>query len=85
MNLVDWIGTLGVFQILLAYILNIIGKMNKQSISFILLNLAGAAMACAASILMRYWPFIILEGTWATVTSISLINYLKKKINGRRN
>lgn len=78
MNLVDWIGTIGVFQILLAYILNIIGKMNKNSISFILLNLVGAGMACAASIMMHYWPFIILEGVWATVTSISLINYLRK-------
>lgn len=78
MNLVDWIGTIGVFQILLAYILNIVGKMNKNSISFILLNLVGAGMACAASIMMLYWPFIILEGVWATVTSISLINYLRK-------
>lgn len=78
MKNVDWIGFIGVFQILLAYILNVIGKLEKKDLAFILLNLIGAGMACLASILMEYLPFILLEGIWAFVSLISLIKYKKQ-------
>ncbi|MBG7631698.1 MAG: hypothetical protein IZT56_14875 [Bacteroidetes bacterium] len=77
MSTIDWLGFIGVFQILLAYILNVMGKLEKGHLTFILLNLIGAAMACLASILMNYLPFIILEGVWTFVTLISLIKYKK--------
>jgi hypothetical protein len=77
MNKVDWIGFIGVFQILLAYILNVTGKLDKRSLTFILLNFIGASMACLASILMNYLPFIILEGVWAIVSLIALIKNKK--------
>jgi hypothetical protein len=78
MNEVDWIGFAGVFQILLAYVLNVIGKVEKNDLTFILLNLIGAGMACYASVLMNYMPFILLEGIWAGVSLISLIKYFKR-------
>jgi hypothetical protein len=78
MNTIDWIGFIGVFQILLAYILNVFGKIKSEELTFILLNFLGASMACIASILMKYIPFIILEGVWALVSLISLIKYITK-------
>jgi len=75
MSNIDWIGFIGVFQILLAYILNVIGKLESKDLTFILLNLIGAIMACLASILMEYFPFVILEGVWTIVSIISLIQY----------
>ena len=78
MNLTDWLGTIGVLQILLAYFLNVIGKLSSKSLAFILLNLIGASMACFASVLLKYWPFIVLEGVWALVSLYSFINYLSK-------
>jgi len=78
MNTVDWIGFLGVFQILLAYSLNVLGKVSNKDLAFILLNLIGAAMACLASILLNYWPFIILEAVWALVSLYSLLKFRKK-------
>ncbi|PKQ45052.1 CBU_0592 family membrane protein [Confluentibacter flavum] len=77
MGLTDWIGFIGVFQILLAYFLNVIGKISNKSLVFILLNLVGATMACFASILLKYWPFIILEGVWALVSLYSLIEKIR--------
>jgi hypothetical protein len=77
MNNIDWIGFIGVFLILLAYILNVMGKLKNKDLTFILLNLIGAGVACFASILMRYLPFIILEGVWTIVSLISLLNYKK--------
>jgi len=79
MNTVDWIGFVGVFQILLAFILNIFGKLDRKDLAFILLNLVGAGMACLASILMGYLPFIILEGVWTFVSLISLIRRIVLK------
>lgn len=79
MNTVDWIGFVGVFQILLAYMLNIFGKLEKKDLTFILLNLIGASLACLASILMKYMPFILLEGVWALVSLIALLKFKRAK------
>ena len=78
MSIIDWVGFLGVLQILLAYSLNVIGKVSNKNLTFIMLNLFGAAMACLASILLNYWPFIILEAVWTLVSLYALINYKKK-------
>lgn len=79
MNEVDWIGFAGVFQILLAYVLNVTGRVDKHDLSFILLNLIGAGMACYASVLMNYIPFILLEGIWAAVSLVALVKYRNPK------
>ena len=73
MNLTDWIGSIGVFMILLAYFLNVTHKIKSNSLLFVLLNLIGAIMACVASVLIDYLPFVILEATWAAVSVFALI------------
>jgi len=75
MQAVDWLGFIGVLQILLAYFLNVTKKVNSNSLVFILLNFIGATMACIASILLNYLPFIILEGIWALIALYSLIKF----------
>lgn len=71
----DYIGFTGVFILLVAYLLNLAGKLSKNSLLYILLNLFGAGMACIASYLIHYIPFVILEGTWTVVSLGALINY----------
>jgi hypothetical protein len=78
-NMVDLIGFIGVFQILLAYTLSIAGKLEKNDLIFILLNLIGAGMACLASVLMNYLPFMILEGVWTVVSLFALVKYKRIK------
>ena len=80
MTAIDWIGSLGVFQILLAYILNMTGRVNNTDLAFILLNLIGAGMACLASVLMEYIPFIVLEAAWSFVSFVALVKYLKPNV-----
>jgi hypothetical protein len=77
MNATDWLGFIGVALILLAYFLNEIGKISNKNIAFILLNLIGSTLACLASVLINYWPFIILEAAWALVSAVSLYKYYK--------
>ena len=77
MTLTDWIGFIGVTILLIAYFLNLRGIILKDSFSYLLLNLIGAGIACIASVLLKYLPFIILETSWTLVSAIGLINYLK--------
>lgn len=77
MNNTDIIGTIGVGLILLAYFCSIFGWMNGKGKSFFLLNIVGAGLACYASWLIDYWPFVILEGTWFLVSMLGLIKNYK--------
>lgn len=79
-SLSDWIGFIGVSILLIAFLLNLLKKITQDSVLYVSLNLAGAALACLASVIISYLPFIILEGTWTLVSLISLIRILRFKI-----
>lgn len=76
MKLNDWIGFVGISIILIAYFLNISNRLSKDGITYILLNIFGGALACLASVLIHYLPFIILEGAWTVISFISLLKYM---------
>jgi hypothetical protein len=78
MNTNDIIGTIGVGLILIAYFLNIFSWIKKEGVLFYVMNIVGASIACFASVLISFWPFIILEGTWAIVSVIGLMKTIKK-------
>ena len=78
MTLTDLIGTIGVTILLIAYLLNLVHKIKNNSPAYLLLNFTGAAIACLASVLLKYWPFIILEGCWTIVSAAGIISYLNK-------
>ncbi|WP_422860737.1 ACT domain-containing protein [Flagellimonas sp. S174] len=71
-NLSEWLGFLGVLQILLAYFLNISEKLGTNNVMFKALNIFGALMAFVASYLLRFYPFMVLEAIWFTIALISL-------------
>ena len=45
----DWIGFAGVTIMLIAYFLNLNNRIAKDSLTYLLLNLVGAGIACVAS------------------------------------
>ncbi len=73
------IGTVGVSLLLLAFFLNLFRIISVDNRLYTLLNLAGAGIACYASWLIGFMPFVILEGTWAAVALVALIRPLVKK------
>jgi hypothetical protein len=73
----DIIGTVGVALTLIAYFSVIFNWLSGKSILFFLLNIFGAGLACFASWLIHYWPFVILEGTWSIISLVGLIKNLK--------
>jgi len=79
MKISDWIGFAGVSILLLAFFLNLINKIKKEELSYILLNIIGAGVACWASAMIKYLPFVVLEGCWTIVSFYGLIVYFKTK------
>ena len=75
----DIIGTAGVGLILVAYFMNTFKLIAKEGAFYFLLNTTGAAIACYASWLINYVPFIILEAVWTIVSVVALMNVLRKK------
>jgi hypothetical protein len=75
MTVTDITGFFGVFLLLIAFFLNLFGKIRRESLLYILLNIAGAGIAAVASCLLNYLPFIILESTWTIVSVVALIRY----------
>ena len=73
----DWVGTMGVTLLLIAFGLNLLNKISQKSLLYILLNCIGASLACLASVLINYIPFIILEAVWTIVSLAALVNYFK--------
>lgn len=78
MNSNDLIGTIGVGIILIAYFLNMFSLIPNNGKLFYILNIIGAGIACFASYLINYIPFVILEGTWALVSVVGLVKSIKK-------
>jgi hypothetical protein len=76
----DIIGIIGVGMILIAYFLNTEKLIPQNGKLYYTLNVIGAAIACYASFLISYWPFIILEGTWTLVSLYGLMRVMKIKI-----
>jgi hypothetical protein len=78
MEINDIIGSIGVTLMLLAYLLNIIDKIDDDDISYILLNLVGGALAFVASYMINYYPFMVLEGAWMLISIWGLFDYFEK-------
>jgi predicted permease len=74
MKLSDILASLGVIILLVAFGLNLYKKLPAESKTYSLLNFIGASICCFASCLIRFYPFIALEGAWAVVALLSLFN-----------
>jgi hypothetical protein len=80
MNFNDMVGATGVGLLLLAYFLNTFLLIQKDGKLFFTMNIVGAALACYASVLINYVPFIILEAAWclASIAGAYKIHFKKQ-------
>ena len=67
------IGSIGVTLLLAAFFLTLFRYVSQESRLYVLLNIIGAGLSCYASVLIRYWPFVVLEGCWSLVALAALI------------
>jgi len=69
----DIIASIGVIILLIAFFLNLNKKLKADSKAYILMNFIGAGVCCYASYMVKFYPFVVLEGIWAFVALISLL------------
>jgi hypothetical protein len=67
------IGLIGVGLLLIAFFLNLFKFLRSESYLYMTLNLVGGAVACYSSYLIDFMPFVLLEGTWATVAAVGVV------------
>ena len=72
MSVPDAIGSSGVTLLLVAFFLNLFGWLEVRTRAYQMLNVAGAGLACWASWMIGFIPFVVLEGTWAAVAAVAL-------------
>jgi hypothetical protein len=79
MNLNDWIGSIGVAILLIAFVLILLNKISKNGMVYLLMNFIGSGLAGVASYLIHYTPFIILELAWMLASLIGMLQYYRGK------
>lgn len=73
----DVVGTAGVTLLLLAFALQLTGRLSRRSVPYAALNLLGASLACWAATQIPFVPFVVLEGTWAIVAGAALVRAVR--------
>jgi len=80
MNYNEIVGTMGVGLILIAYYLDTTVIITKNGKLFYVMNILGAALACYASWLIGFIPFVVLEAAWTLVSIYGLMKTMKIKM-----
>ena len=73
MKISDIVASIGVIILLIAFFLNLNKRLSAESKAYILMNFIGAGICCYASWMVKFYPFVVLEGIWAFVAAISLL------------
>ena len=72
MRLSDFLASSGVVILLMAFLLNLYKKLPAHSKIYTLMNFVGAVLCCISSVLIKFYPFIVLEAIWASFALLSL-------------
>lgn len=75
-GLVDIIGYLGSFLIILAYALNSLEKIESSSVKYQMLNLIGGIFVLSNSWFYGAFPSVVISIFWVLVATISIYKVL---------
>ncbi|MDF1543534.1 MAG: hypothetical protein P1R58_00365 [bacterium] len=77
-GLETWVGSLGVAILLVAFALNMMGKLSEQEKPYLTMNIIGALLAAYYAWAGGAIPFLILEVVWALAALFQLVVPNKK-------
>ena len=79
MHLVDIVEVIGSLLILAGFAASQLGKLDAHSVPYLVLNIIGSAILAVIAAAQQSWGFLLLEGTWAIVSSASLVARLIRR------
>ena len=74
----DFIGNLGVFLIIVSYLLLQLKKVESTTLSYSLMNLVGAALVIVSLLENFNISAFIIEVFWVLISFIGVFNYFNK-------
>ena len=77
MDTANWIGSLGVALLLLAFFLSLFKFIAQDGFACIGMNIAGSALACWSSWMIAFMPFVVLEAVWCLVATAALAKRIR--------
>ena len=66
-------GIIGVFCILVAFLLDEFSRINTKTVSYNLLNILGSGLLMYYAYTLESWPFVALNAVWLVAAVIKLI------------
>ena len=76
MNITQLIGTSGATLILIAFILNQLGHWRNTDLRYDIVNFIGSILLLMYAVLLKSYPFFILNTVWAVVSLRDIMNTL---------
>jgi hypothetical protein len=68
----------GALLILAGFTLGQLRVLDQHSLVYLVLNLVGSFVLAVIAWVDRRWGFLLLEGVWAIVSGVSLVNLLRR-------
>ena len=75
----DFLGNVGVFLLLAAYLLLQLNKITSNQISYSLMNAVGAALILVSLIFEFNLSAFAIEFFWLLISIIGIVDYLRSK------
>jgi len=82
MNFETIVGVVGATCILVAFILNQMGKWSKDSFSYDLVNTIGSLILIIYAYLLLSYPFLVLNSVWFFISAKDLVLQKQKLPKG---
>jgi uncharacterized protein with PQ loop repeat len=73
------IGFSGMALVLFAFLMNQFRKWNSESVAYDAANAAGSALLVIYAIILKSYPFLILNAVWAIVSARDIVLDIKAK------
>lgn len=79
MDIIDFIEVAGSLLVLSAFAAAQKGLLGVRSLIYLGLNVAGSFVLAVIALLHQSWGFLLLEGTWAIVSTASILVVLRRR------